>query len=98
MQNRLPRSLASPRDGQIEGVDATRTYTGSFRKGEPADSVRIAFTSGEYLVFVDVFGNTTVDDAMAIATDIAGQQAACTASRQACTEVTAPEILPPNHG
>ncbi len=83
---------------QIEGVDATRTYTGSFRVGEPADSVRIAFTSGEYLVFVDVFGNTTVDDAMAIATDIAGQQAACTASGQACTEVTAPEILPPNHG
>lgn len=83
---------------QIEGVDATRTYTGSFREGEPADSVRIAFTSGEYLMFVDVFGNTTVDDAMAIATDIAGQQASCTASGQACTEVTAPEILPPNHG
>jgi hypothetical protein len=74
-------------------ADAMRTYRSTFEPGGPVDSARVAFVSGPYLVTVDVQLAASEEAALAIAEDLAAQQAACLAAEGACPAVMVPEAL-----
>jgi hypothetical protein len=59
----------------------------------PIDSAGVDFVVGAWLVTIDVQGGLTGDEAMAVAVDLATQQAACLTSGEPCAEVTRPAQL-----
>jgi hypothetical protein len=59
----------------------------------PIDSAGVDFVVGAWLVTIDVQGGLTGDEAMAVAVDLASQQAVCLTSGEPCAEVTRPAQL-----
>jgi hypothetical protein len=74
-------------------ADAMQTYRSSFEPGGPVDSARVAFVNGPYLVTVDVQLAASEEAALAIAADLAAQQAACLTAGGGCSAVVVPEAL-----
>lgn len=89
------RALAA--DPVIPGADAALAFLGAFDGEDPAapdDSAGVDFVVGELLVTVDVQGGLSADEAMAVAVDLATQQAACIEAGGPCESVSRPESLP----
>ncbi len=98
MPNDLPTPYPVPRgertvasDPTVPGTDATAAYTGVLNPDDPEatpDSAGVAFVVDNSLVTIDVQGGLTANEAMAIAVDLATQQADCLASIDPCSTVT----------
>lgn len=96
--NDLPTAYPLPRgertiaaDPAISGADGALAYTAILDPEDATatpDSAGVTFTQGSYLVSVDVQGGLTADQALAVAVDLATQQAACLASTESCASVT----------
>jgi hypothetical protein len=101
--NDLPTPIPVPRGSRtitdapaIAGADATLAYEAALDAEDPqavVDSAGVVFVQGAWLVFVDVLGGLPADAALAAATDLAAQQAACLAAPAPCTSVTQPATL-----
>jgi hypothetical protein len=84
-------------DPSIPGADSALAFASALDEENPdapADSARVVFVAGPKLVSVDVQGVDSVDAALAAATDLATQQAACLMADGPCTAVTAPALQP----
>ena len=96
--NDLPTPYPVPRgertvatDPTVSGTDATAAYTSVLNPDDPAatpDSAGVAFVVDSTLVTIDVQGGLAADEAMAIAVDLATQQAGCLASPGTCSTVS----------
>ena len=95
----VPGPLPSPQIWeQVERAetpesDASHAYRSAFQPGGPADSARVAFVSGNYLVTVDIQFAASEQVALAVAEDLAAQQAACLSTDGPCQDVTVPNAL-----
>lgn len=84
-------------DPVIPGADAALAFSAALDGEDPAapdDSAGVDFVVGELLVTVDVQGGLSADEAMAVAVDLATQQAACIEAGGPCESVSRPESLP----
>ena len=89
------RTLAA--DPVIPGADAALAFRAASDEEDPAapdDGAGVDFVVGDLLVTVDVQGGLPADEAMAVAVDLATQQAACIDPGGPCGSVTRPASLP----
>jgi hypothetical protein len=80
-------------DFSLPEADAALAFTAALDEEDPAapsDSARIVFVTGPRLISVDAQGMESSDVAMAVATDLASQQAACLLSEGPCASATMP--------
>ncbi len=95
----VPGPLPSPQVWEevstdtVADADASATYRSAFDPAGPVDSARVALVVGDQLITVDVQGAASEADAVAIAEDLAGQQASCVAAGGPCDTVTVPPAL-----
>ena len=88
------RTLAE--DPAIPGATAALAFSANFDPESPdaaVDSAGVDFVVGNWLVTVDVQGGLTGDEAMAVAVDLATQQAACLTAAGACQSISIPAAL-----
>jgi hypothetical protein len=80
----------------IPWAAATLAFQGALDEEDPdapVDSAGVDFVIEDRLVTVDVQGGLSAEDAMAMAVDLATQQAACLASDDQCSSITLPPSL-----
>jgi len=88
------RTLAD--DPGIVGADSALAFLAASdpeTPDAPIDGAGVDFVVGAWLATIDVQEGLSGDDAMAIAVDLATQQAACLAFGEPCAEVTRPAQL-----
>jgi hypothetical protein len=92
----LPRGVRTlAADPTIPGADAGVAFTSvpEDDPSAPSDSAGVDFVVGSWMVTVDVQFGLTGEEAMAVAVDLATQQAACLTSGEPCDSITTPEAL-----
>jgi hypothetical protein len=83
-------------DPEIPGTMAALAFQATLDAedpGAPADSAGVDFVAGNRLVAVDVQGGLSGEEALAVAVDLATQQAACLTAGGACTSFAPPALL-----
>ncbi len=88
------RSLVA--DPEIVGATATLGFVGVLdpeSPDAPADSAGVSFVIDSWLVNIDVQGGLSGDAALAVAVDLAAQQAGCLTTGGQCQDLTVPDAL-----
>lgn len=83
-------------DPVIPGAEAALNFGSALDQENPdapTDSARVVFVSGSRMAAIDVQGAASAEAALAAATDLAAQQAACLAADAPCTTVVLPVEL-----